>query len=354
MLPKFREEFSNPFATTGVDFAGPLHFKMSKTKMEKAYIALFTCAATRAVHLKLCENLKANCFKRALKEFVARRGVPNLIVSDNEKTFKTTAGWLKKLSLDEDIQCYLAKENIEWKFNLSRAPWWGGFFERLIGITKNALSKAIGRALLTFQELEEILLDIECFMNNRPLAYLDEEFEQRAITPNILIHGEPTTLLEESDNSLETVNNVSRRMRYLKRCSNQLRKRWANDYTKALMERRQPKHEKDPAELDNGRVILYKDYLKDNKRQKLSKIIKRIKGKDSVIRGYKIKTGNGYIIERPIQLVADLRIGKETSENLTELNEKAPPVEPRTTYTRNAKSDAKDRIHGVILNEIDE
>ena len=38
MLPKFREEFSNPFATTGVDFARPLHFKMSKTKMEKAYI----------------------------------------------------------------------------------------------------------------------------------------------------------------------------------------------------------------------------------------------------------------------------------------------------------------------------
>ena len=289
MLPKFREEFSNPFATTGVDFARPLHFKMSKTKMEKAYIALFTCAATRAVHLKLCENLKANCFKRALKEFVARRGVPNLIVSDNEKTFKTTAGWLKKLSLDEDIQCYLAKENIEWKFNLSRAPWWGGFFERLIGITKNALSKAIGRALLTFQELEEILLDIECFMNNRPLAYLDEEFEQRAITPNILIHGKPTTYSEESDNSLETVNDVSRRIRYLKRCRNQLKKRWANDYIKALTERRQPKHEKDPAVLDNGRVILYKDYLKDNQKWKLGKIIKQIKEKDSVFVDTKLR-----------------------------------------------------------------
>ena len=35
MLPKYREEFLSPFATTGVDFAGPLHFKMSKTKMEK-------------------------------------------------------------------------------------------------------------------------------------------------------------------------------------------------------------------------------------------------------------------------------------------------------------------------------
>ena len=103
-------------------------------------------------------------------------------------------------------------------------------------------------------------------MNNRPLTYLDEGFEQRAVTPNILIHGDPTTLLEEIDNSLETVNGVSRRIRYLKRCRNQLRKRWANDYIKALMKRRQPKHEIDPAALDNGRVILYKDDLKDNQK----------------------------------------------------------------------------------------
>ena len=216
MLQKFRQELANPFAITGADFASSLHFKMGKTKMEKAYIALFTCAATRAVHLKLCENLTANCFKSELKEYVARRGVPKLIVSDNAKTFKATEGWLKKLSLHEDIQCYLAKENIEWKFNFSWAPWWGGFSERLIGITKIALSKAIGRALLTFQELEEILLDTECFMNNQPLAYLDEEFEQKAITANILIHAEQTTFFEESGKSLETVNDVSRRIRYLK------------------------------------------------------------------------------------------------------------------------------------------
>ena len=47
-----------------------------------------------------------------------------------------------------------------------RAPWWGGFFERLIGIIENALPKAIGRALLRFEELEEVLLDLESFLNN--------------------------------------------------------------------------------------------------------------------------------------------------------------------------------------------
>ena len=62
----------------------------------------------------------------------------------------------------------------------------GGFFERLIGGMKSALSKAIGKGLLTFSQLEETLLDVECFMNNRPLVYLGEEFKDRTITPNIL------------------------------------------------------------------------------------------------------------------------------------------------------------------------
>ena len=126
------------------------------------------------------------------------------------------------------------------------------------------------------------------------------------------------------------------------------------DYIKALMERRQPKHEKDPAALDNGRFILYKDYLKDNQKWKLGKFIGQIKGKDSVDHGYKINTGNDYVIKCPIQQVADLEIGKETPENVTELNDKASPVEPRTKYARNNKSDAKDRIDGVILNENEE
>ena len=47
--------------------------------------------------------------------------------------------------------------NLKWKFNLARAPWWGGFFEHLIGIMKKCLSKVIGRSLLSYEELEEVL-----------------------------------------------------------------------------------------------------------------------------------------------------------------------------------------------------
>ena len=60
---------------------------------------------------------------------------------------------------------------------MSKAPWWGGFFERPIGIMKRPQTKKIGRALLQYQELEDILLDVECFMNNRPLCCVGEEFD---------------------------------------------------------------------------------------------------------------------------------------------------------------------------------
>ena len=94
-------------------------------------------------------------FKWGLKEFVVRRGAPELIVSDNAKIFQAAKKWLSTLRKDEDLFNFLSAKEIEWKFNMSRAPWWGGFFERLIGITKSTLSKAIGRALLTLEELEK-------------------------------------------------------------------------------------------------------------------------------------------------------------------------------------------------------
>ena len=218
-LPTFRTKFTEPFNVTGVDFAGPLLYKSGNNKTSKAYVALFTCASTRVVHIRLCKDVTAEEFKRGLKEFVVRRGSPKLIVSDNAKTFQGTKKWLSTLRKHEDLFNYLATKEIEWKFNLSRAPWWGGFFESLIGIMKAILAKAIGRALLKYEELEEVLLDVELLMNNRPLCYLGEEFEQPVITPNVLLRGQPAYFLgENGDDACDDLEGMTRRTRYLKRC----------------------------------------------------------------------------------------------------------------------------------------
>ena len=95
---------------------------------------------------------------------------------------------------------------------------------------KSSLSKVIGRALLTFEELEEVLLDVECFMNNRSLCYQGEEFEKPVITPNLLLRGQPATFLEEDVEAMDEKAAVTKRMRYLKVFREHLKKRRLTEY----------------------------------------------------------------------------------------------------------------------------
>ena len=97
-----------------------------------------------------------SCFKR----FVARRGRPEQVYSDNGATFKAAVKWLQQVREDEQFNHILAGLTIKWWFNLSRAPWWGGQFERLIGLFKNAFYKSIGNGTLKWSELEEVVLDV--------------------------------------------------------------------------------------------------------------------------------------------------------------------------------------------------
>ena len=76
---------------------------------------------------------------------------------------------------------FLTQQGIEWKFNLSRAPWWGGQFERLIGLVKGSLHKTIGNGLLSWMELQEVLLDVEVALNNRPLDYVEDDIQMPSL-----------------------------------------------------------------------------------------------------------------------------------------------------------------------------
>ena len=91
---------ADPFSSTGVDFVGSLHYKLQRSSPKKA--------CTHAIHLTLCTDMIVGRFKRALKEFVARRAPPppssTSRVSDN---VILTKGWLETLQGDEDLNNYL-------------------------------------------------------------------------------------------------------------------------------------------------------------------------------------------------------------------------------------------------------
>ena len=147
-LPLFRTTMSLPFQRTGVDFAGPLRCRANhKTDEVKVYVIIFTCAVMRGVHLEVTKSQTAEEFQRKLNAFITRKTRPEMIVSDNESVFKTTAKWIKLIRKSEKLQDYLASEGITWQFNLSKSPWWGGMYERLIKDIKKTLYKTLGKTL---------------------------------------------------------------------------------------------------------------------------------------------------------------------------------------------------------------
>ncbi len=96
-LPATRTEGSAPFQVVGVDFAGPIRYRTKGKAEKKAYLVLY--------------------------------GYHFLVVN-----------------------------KIEWRFNLSRVPWWGGQYERLIGLFKRAFYKTIGNGMLTWESPSTIVL----------------------------------------------------------------------------------------------------------------------------------------------------------------------------------------------------
>ena len=162
-LPKCRVKEAPAFSYTGVDFAGPFVVRASQgSQSNKVWMALFTCYVTRAVHLDTVPDQSTLAFIRCLKRFVARRGLPKRFISDNEKTFKATS---KYLDVDGLVQEHLTGLGVTWQFNVERAPWWGGAFERMVRSTKRCLKKLIGRAHLPLDELTTALAEIEAMIN---------------------------------------------------------------------------------------------------------------------------------------------------------------------------------------------
>ena len=55
-----------------------------------------------------------------------------MIVSDNAKTFKAAQKTIADVLDSAEVKHHLSDVSVKWAFNLERAPWWGGMFERMI------------------------------------------------------------------------------------------------------------------------------------------------------------------------------------------------------------------------------
>ena len=144
-LPGFRLDSEVPaFQTVGLDYCGPVYLKSrSENAVIKAWICLFSCSTSCGIHLELVPDLTTEAFIRALRRFVGRRGIPSVIVSDNAKTYKAVHRFLSLLFKQEEVQVFLNSNKIQWHFILEKAPWNGGFYERMVQNVKRNLRKSL-------------------------------------------------------------------------------------------------------------------------------------------------------------------------------------------------------------------
>ena len=322
-LPEFRVKESPLFSKVGVDFAGPLYVKGPGGEVTKCYIALFTCCITRAVHLELVQNLLATTFVNCLKRMCARRGTPSLIISDNAKTFKATVKLLERLGNEEAVVDFLNSRRITWRFNLERAPWQGGIFERMIGTVKKCLRKVLGNARLSYDELNTLLTEIECTVNSRPLTYQYNDPDE-VLTPSHLIHGRRLSPLSDSfhldsDTDLDNSDILSKRFRYLSRKLQHFWGRWRKEYLVDLRESHRM-NKGMPVNIEKGDVVIIQEDNTKRGTWKTGIVEETIIGKDGQVRGAKVRRngrGKFEILTRPLQRLFPLEISArdERKEN---------------------------------------
>ena len=244
-LPASRVSEQPPLTNVGLDFAGPMFIRSdienpSSSNSTKTYILLFTCAATRAVHLELTLSLEVSSFLRAFRRFTSRRRLPSLLLSDNAKTFKGACKEIFKLKRAPEVWDYLTNNRITWRFITERALWWGGFWERLARSIKRPLKKIIGRSSLTYDELNTILIEVEALINARPIIYIydDDESISYPLCPSHLIYGRRITAMPSSEHYevVSTYHSLTKRSRHQRKLLQQFTKQWSREYLQGLRE----------------------------------------------------------------------------------------------------------------------
>ncbi|XP_048587816.1 uncharacterized protein LOC125570309 [Nematostella vectensis] len=142
--------------------------------------------------------------------FASRQSIPDVIISDNASTFQSAATELEHLFNSPTLKQELGKQGIDWKFILKRAQWYGGFWKRLIGLTKTTLKKVLGRTSINLVTLQTVVMEIEAILNDRPLTYVSPDInDEDPLTPSHILYGRRITSLPHPDTDADELTDPS-------------------------------------------------------------------------------------------------------------------------------------------------
>ena len=298
-LPCARLDDARAFSTVGVDYFGPMLVKRFR-KTEKRYGVLFTCLASRAVHLELAQSMDTDSFLLALRRFISRRGRPKALYSDNGSNFvgaerqlvESLREWNQTRIVDE-----LSQKGIEWHFIPPGAPHMGGVWERLVGSVKRAMRMVVGENILTDEVLHTLLTEVESMLNGRPLTYVSSDGrDPEPLTPNHLLLGCANANLSPGRFHDREVNS-RKRWRQAQTLAEQFWKRWRREYLSSILSR--PKWQNEKRNLQVGDVVLMMEDGAPRGFWPLSRVTRVFPGDDGRVRSVEVKTASGTIYHRP-------------------------------------------------------
>ncbi|GFX76395.1 retrovirus-related Pol polyprotein from transposon 297 [Trichonephila clavipes] len=301
----------------------------SEARMSKNALRTGWRQAVEAVHLELTSSLSTDAFLLSLRRFIARRGRPRVIYSDNGTNFRGAHGELSGIDWEKVLKLATI-QRIIWKFNPPTAAWW----ERLVRVLKELLRRTLGNAILTTEEFQTLLCDCESVINSRPLTYLSENSDDLVpLSPAMFIVENRN--LDVPDIDYRDTANLRKRVRYRQKLLNDLRHRFRKEYLGLLIQ-----NKKGPlSEVRLGEIVLIGDDIKKRMHWPLAKVIRLIPGKDGKIRTVELKTRTGTML-RPIQRVYPLEV--QSTETLNDPLNDCTITNPISSISSDNLSDPND------------
>ena len=279
------------------------------------FVLIFTCLNIRAVHFELLRDMSTRNFVLAFQRFYNMYSLPQILYSDNAKTFIKGGSILENSLQAKEFQDKLERLDIRHIRIPLYSAWVGSTWERLIRVLKNCLFKTIGRSRLSYFELLTTLSNIKLAINSRPLTYRSSSANLEFITPNsfLRIHRNSTLMLrsEEEDVWQEQPdpNSLNKSLELQEELITNFKTLWYENYLLSLREHgRKIYQNKWENRIKVGDIVLIKSINKSRPFWMLGKVLENIIGFDNKIRAVKLKQGNGAIEYHSISNVYSMEI----------------------------------------------
>ena len=303
-LPPARlASFERPFTYVGIDYFGPLYATVGRRK-EKRWGVLFTCLTIRAVHIEIAYSLDTSSCVMSINNFMARRGTPREIYTDNGTNFTATAKIFGTEQAKLNFESASTKfDTIKWKFNPPATPHMGGAWERLVRSVKTTLYHICPNMNFNDETLKSAMAEVEFIINSRPLTFASlESCDDEALTPNHLLLGSSSGYKPINSE----VTDLRLRWRQTHQFSDQFWRRWIKEYLPTLTKRSKWFQKTPPLQV--GDIVIIVDENLPRHCWPKGKITHTIKAKDGQVRQVTVQTQSGKF-KRPSVKIAKLDVG---------------------------------------------